>query len=198
MDYETVKKLADQTGKMKKEIRHVKHLVEKLEKVKAKSVVQVESGISRVEISSRRCPVCNKEFVSIPSCRNYHEHLHLGKSNGFDCEVCGRKLSTRQNLFRYVRMHEKTVQSCEKCGKEFGSLQALKNHQVNHRSRDDGDEEKLRCPYCKKIPARTLKKVQEHVEKCGRVDRFHCTISGCTSIYNHKRDLIKDMNKKHL
>ena len=160
VDCGTVKKLVDQAGKMKKEIRHIKHIVEKLEKEKGKSGVQVENGITRVDISSKKCPVCNKEFVSIPSCRNHYEHLHIGKSNGFDCEICGRKLSNKQNLLRHLRTHEKNVQSCQKCGKQFGSLQALNNHEANHKRMESGDEEQLRCPHCKKIPARTMKKVQ--------------------------------------
>ena len=191
-----VKCLIEVTKDVKRELKKVKKLLcEKVENPEAPSSTLPE--VRREVVDSKQCPVCGKTFVTVLGCRNHHAHMHLGISLGFDCTECGRKLSSQQGLTRHLKLHKVQEVECF-CGKKCSSEEALKQHKAkSHKEGMRGTDEERRCPHCKKIPSSFLKQALEHRKKCNLARSYHCTVEGCNKVYNHKKDMLRHVKKKH-
>lgn len=89
-----------------------------------------------VSLSKFCCPVagCQKQFSSIYNLERHKDSVHL-QLKSFKCQLCGRHLSSKQNLNEHLLIHtgEKPYR-CDKpnCGEAFRQRCQLLNHKKIH------------------------------------------------------------------
>lgn len=146
------------------------------------------------------CPYCGKSFSKPYWLSRHVEVIHQHKrSSRFQCEVCGKRCSSKGFLISHLSTHSSTHQhECQKCGKGYAYMSSLKRHvkyfcsvdkQVNKIEIKTPVE--LQCDVCKKefsLP-RLLKQHQRiHMEPT-----YICDICGkkfkwkkCLTFHNNK------------
>ncbi|XP_014471757.1 PREDICTED: zinc finger protein 761-like [Dinoponera quadriceps] len=87
------------------------------------------------------CDVCGK------TCRNEYvlkRHLKYEHNYSFGCQVCKRKLSTRESLQQHLKLHERKLR-CEVCLKLLCNKNTLRQHMRIH-----ADLRPYECTVCDK------------------------------------------------
>ena len=77
------------------------------------------------------CTICQKKFK--PYKLKRHEKIHNGQKS-WECEICGKILSTPSKLKTHQKLHTAKMKSfeCETCKKTFGRSSEYKRHQKLH------------------------------------------------------------------
>ena len=92
----------------------------------------------------RKCPHCEKEFITIPCLKEHIAVKHEGNTP-YKCPQCQRAFGTMDRL----KTHERNVHrrlKCEECGQEFCNTFILKRHKASvHGIRPTGV---FQCPAC--------------------------------------------------
>ena len=130
--------------------------------------------ISRVRKSfgyATECSICRKTFYNATNLKR-HLRLHAENPQNFPCDICEKKFTRKDSLFRHrERVHklfkinfdairpdsQQSSFQCKMCSADFGaSKEALKNHIAGEvcRKRDDSfqlnSEGRIECDLCEK------------------------------------------------
>jgi uncharacterized Zn-finger protein len=66
----------------------------------------------------------------------YHNLIHQPtkkvRKPAFQCEICGKKLTTKMSGVEHMKKHENKIFNCPECGKGLHTENGLKNHLRNH------------------------------------------------------------------
>lgn len=86
------------------------------------------------------CDHCNKEYSKKNCLRMHMKYSHI-VGWLFQCEKCGKKLSSRAHLVEHENTHEKILDRyvCY-CGAKFSSRRGYQKHSKKHASTIDGDK----------------------------------------------------------
>jgi KRAB domain-containing zinc finger protein len=107
------------------------------------------------------------------------------------CEVCGKSYGTETLLKKHRKTHEERVHACDKCGKVFTFISALRSHvEIIH-----FNIRKHVCDQCGKAftASGDLK-----IHKLKHVGiKFRCYVEGCTSAVTRKDVLMYHMRHNH-
>lgn len=76
------------------------------------------------------CKICFKKFTLKRSLQS-HQVLHQSKRMKFECDLCGRKYSHRDDLRKHLESHKNSFK-CSDCKKTFPRKSALKAHLKLH------------------------------------------------------------------
>ena len=104
-------------------------------------------------IKKSTCRICGKSFNRERDC-NHHEKkcgnvtcVNCGKQFGdkvalkrhmknyiedFSCNICKKRCSTKQSLFRHKETHSKKEIPCPVCGKSYSSRPSMLRHHKSH------------------------------------------------------------------
>lgn len=113
---------------------------------------------------ARKCPHCNKVYVSMPA---YSMHVRT-HNQGCECPYCGKKFSRPWLLQGHIRTHtgEKPF-SCPKCGKAFADKSNLRAHIQTHST-----EKPYECGRCGKAFALKSYLYKHEESSCMRGQRL--------------------------
>nr|CAI5857430.1 unnamed protein product [Callosobruchus analis] len=94
------------------------------------------------------CKVCHKHYESLPGLQRhmYSQHNDKGDDWSVICDICGKKISSKEKLKYHMRTHSgyRPFQ-CAKCPKRFPKKDQLKEHERVHTG-----EKPFMCMYCGK------------------------------------------------
>ncbi|VEN39100.1 unnamed protein product [Callosobruchus maculatus] len=131
------------------------------------------------------CASCNKHYESASGLRRHNIKKH--KANEIDlsviCEICGKKLSSKEKLKFHIRTHTGyRPHACHVCPKSFSKKDQLIEHIRTHTG-----EKPYVCKICGKgfaqrTPLKTHEKTHRFTE-----DVAACRV--CNSVYRNKADL---------
>ncbi|XP_029661516.1 zinc finger protein 239-like, partial [Formica exsecta] len=78
------------------------------------------------------CSICDKSFRSASNMNRHVRDVHNGVKN-FVCDVCGRRLASRESRDEHRRTHTgERPHTCETCGKSFKQKASLHVHRLYH------------------------------------------------------------------
>ncbi|RZC32448.1 zinc finger protein 271-like [Asbolus verrucosus] len=94
------------------------------------------------------CTICNKHYTSSTGLRrhNLSKHNVLGIDSSVLCDICGKRLSSKEKLKFHRRIHTGyKPYACEICTKSFSRKEQLKEHERVHTG-----EKPFICNFCGK------------------------------------------------
>ncbi|XP_049819978.1 zinc finger protein ZFP2 isoform X10 [Aethina tumida] len=92
------------------------------------------------------CLICNKHYTSSTGLKrhNLSKHNEAGTDMSVLCDVCGKRLSSKEKLKFHRRIHTGyKPYSCETCSKSFSRKEQLKEHERVHTG-----EKPFICKFC--------------------------------------------------
>jgi hypothetical protein len=80
-----------------------------------------------------KCKICEFKCESFRGFQFHFKYVHASQLKNFECEICGKKLRSVQNLNNYKSTHFRTRKYCDHCPKTFQSKSFLLKHlKQNH------------------------------------------------------------------
>ncbi|KAF9412403.1 hypothetical protein HW555_009072 [Spodoptera exigua] len=81
---------------------------------------------------TRKCPICSKVYTASSSYFYHMKYFHKG-SREHECEVCGKKLTTKSSLTQHLAIHKGQYDlQCKVCDKKFKFKASLYIHEQIH------------------------------------------------------------------
>ncbi|KAJ1527612.1 hypothetical protein ONE63_007575 [Megalurothrips usitatus] len=103
-----------------------------------------EHALTHTKRSSWLCDICG---LVLKSASNYRTHIarhdELAHEYNYQCNLCRKRFKLQNRYDDHMKKHDVQQQYiCASCGKVFGTLNGLKQHEVLH------GERKLQCRFC--------------------------------------------------
>ena len=173
---------------------------------------RVETLLSKIVSSDRKCKLCDKSYFSTQKLKNHMRKRHLGKTP-YQCGECHRYYGDSQSLKIHMKKHASAGEEGQQftCGvynKSFLTVGKLNQHSEKHQD--------IRCEYCNKSFAYICTMKAHAAESCsGRPGqsskdpakassskksvpegpRWRC--HKCSAYFGAHRNLKKHLNSKH-
>ena len=90
------------------------------------------------------CDICGRFYTSSYSLYKHRKVVHLNDYK-FQCNVCNKRLLTKENLANHMLQHNQTY-TCKECDKVFASKRYLAQHKTTHTG-----VKPYPCPTCGKF-----------------------------------------------
>ncbi|XP_013144338.1 PREDICTED: zinc finger protein 485 [Papilio polytes] len=115
-----------------------------------------------------KCDICSKTFTQLTTVQNHKEIVHKKYKVEITCQICGKCVRGRSQVYRHIRGHDKVhcpicnislsrlsqkqhmqrhgskTYTCEVCALAFYTSAELSNHRRNHNK----DKPALKCNLC--------------------------------------------------
>ncbi|XP_053695967.1 zinc finger protein ZFP2-like [Sabethes cyaneus] len=103
----------------------------------------------RMHAGTISCPKCPFQLCTVTGLYNHMQRYHSkGSDAGYVCEICGSKMSNRQDLKFHLRSHRALEDgrfTCRFCDKKLTTKSSLVQHERGHTN-----EKPFKCKYCEK------------------------------------------------
>lgn len=140
-----------------------------------------------------RCQICDRQLFNKDEYdvhQMYHEPLRERKSNSI-CFICGKELSSEQNLTSHLKTHIDDPQNCVVCGNTYGNEHKLEQHQIlSHTPRVY-----LVCQLCGRICS-SPKTLEMHFERVHK-EKESARCVKCSITFKDFRSLQRHNRNKH-
>ncbi|XP_070572577.1 uncharacterized protein [Ptychodera flava] len=112
------------------------------------------------------------------------------KDKPYTCQVCNRKLLTKDTFRTHMYTHPEVRYSCTICGEEFARDKFRRSHELTHRTTPV-----FKCQYCEKIYSQK-KNLRGH-EKLHMGDKIPCRCNVCGDWFKTKVSLLQHIQELH-
>ena len=91
-------------------------------------------GLENIEIKSAKfeCKDCCKVYKNSTTFNKHMKTKHEDENPTFQCQVCKKKLNSKQSLQRHVEKCIAEQYTCSVCDQKFPSEEDMKNHKKTH------------------------------------------------------------------
>lgn len=128
------------------------------------------------------CKLCNEIFSKTSELQQHISNSHADVSYPyFECPQCPRKFVSKQSLYCHKPMHtDRCV--CTKCGKQYATAQALRNHIASFHEKRQFD-----CPICPTKTYTSDSALRTHMTIHTKGKQFSCDF--CDKCFHRKDQL---------
>ena len=152
--------------------------------VSSPSVSSPILDIPPLEIGTKKCPVCLKEFREFAECKSHYDTQHIRQSL-YSCKKCKKVLGSKANPLHHQELfHKKFNFVCIICQHSAQRKADISKHIREHQRWLDHPE--LRCKHCVQV-LHNKDGLHQHLKVCRHnadrtVSQFMCRNPGCGSV----------------
>ena len=154
-----------------------------------------------LEIGTKKCPVCLKEFREFAKCKSHYDTQHIRQSL-YTCKKCRKALGSKANLLHHQDIFHKHYNFvCIICQYSVQRKADISKHMREHQKWLDHPE--LRCKHCVQL-LHNKEGLHQHLKVCRHnvdrnVSQFMCRNQGCGLMFSlAKKRNYQEKHRYHL